>query len=339
MCTNFRLKSADNAVVIGRTMEFGFDLQSKLIVYPRNFTYTAQTPPGGFSPLSWTGKYGVVAPDAFSQQAASDGMNEKGLYVGCLYFPGYVQYSVPTSQDNGKLVSQLDFALWVLSLFETVEEVKVALPSISVWGMEYGELGLVPLHFSVQDAAGNSIVIEHTKEGLKVHDNPLGVLTNSPEFPWHMINLSNYVNLSATNVPGLNLTGDALKPIGEGSGMLGLPGDFTPPSRFVRATALTQSALPAKSAEEEVKTAFHILGSFDIPLGLTREKHGEKTYYEYTQWMTVADLASKIYYFKTYNTPGIIKVDLLSLNFDKAQKQVISLDKTPWFTDVTATAA
>lgn len=338
MCTNFKVKSADSAVVIGRTMEFGYDLQSKIIVYPRNYSYVAQTPPDNLKPLSWTGKYGVVGPDAFSQQMASDGMNEKGLYVGCLYLPGYAKYDAADASHDGTLVSQLDVALWILSLFETVEEVKQGISNITVWGMGYGALGVVPLHYAVHDAAGNSIVIEYTKDGLRVHDNPLGVLTNSPDFSWHLINLSNYVNLSATNVPELVLNGAELKPIGEGSGMLGLPGDFTPPSRFVRAAALTQSSLPSKNAEEEVKTAFHILGSFDIPLGLTREKHGDKIYYEYTQWMTVSDLTSKIYYFKTYNSPGIEKIDLLSLNFNASSKQTIDINSAPWFTNITSTA-
>lgn len=335
MCTSFRIKSADNAVIIGRTMEFGYDLQSKMVAYPRNFAFVSQTPPNSLAPFSWKGKYGVVAPDSFGQQVASDGMNEKGLYVGCLYLPGVAVYQTPGEGNN---VSQLDLALWLLSSFETVEEVKQNIESATVWGMEYGALGVVPLHYAVHDASGQSIVIEYTKDGLRVHDNPVGVLTNSPDFPWHMTNIANFVNLSATNVPELNLQGAVLKPIGEGSGMLGLPGDFTPPSRFVRAVALTQSSLPSKSAEEEVKTAFHILGSFDIPLGLTREKHGDKIYYEYTQWMTVSDLSNKIYYFKTYNSPGIEKIDLLSLNFNTQSKQTIDIYSAPWFTNVTATA-
>lgn len=337
MCTNFKLKSEDQAIIVGRTMEFGVDLKSRIVTFPRDYSFTANAP-DGMTPLSWKGQYGLIGPDSFGLDVLSDGMNEKGLYVGCLYLPGYAKYMEPSSNQNGNLISQNDVSLWMLSQFETVDEIKEKIANITVWGMTYPGLGIVPIHYAVHDAQGNSIVIEYTEGKLHVYDNPVGTLTNSPEFPWHVINLSNFVNLSANNVPELKLTGNTLKPSGEGSGMLGLPGDFTPPSRFIRATALTQSAIPGKTAEEEVKIAFHILGSFDIPTGLTREKKGDHTYYEYTQWMTVADLTNKIYYFRTYENPGTLKIDLTKLNFTGSTKQYIDMSAS-WFVDAKVTAS
>lgn len=315
-------------------MEFGFDMKSKILVFPRGYKFTG-TAPEGITPLSWEGKYGLVGPDAFSQLMISDGINEKGLYVGALYLPGYAQYMTPDASQNGNILSQNDLPLWLLSSFASVEEVKEKIANITVWGMSFGALGMVPLHYAVHDATGASIVIEYLDGKLHVTDNPIGVLTNSPDFTWHLTNLSNFVNLSANNVPDLKLTGDDVKAIGQGSGMLGLPGDFTPPSRFVRAVALTQSAIPAKTAEEEVKTAFHVLGSFDIPVGLTREKQKDKTYYELTQWMVVADLTNTVYYFKTYEQPGALRVDLKTLNFTGDKTQSIETINTPWFTAAT----
>lgn len=335
MCTNFRIQSEDNAVVVGRTMEFGVDLKSQIVAFPRKFKYTAHAPEG-MTPLSWKGTYGVVGPNSFGLDVLSDGINEKGLYVGCLYLPGYAKYMEPTVSQNGNLISQNDLSLWILSQFATVSELKEKIANITVWGMPFGELGIIPLHYAVHDTTGESVVIEYLNGKLSIDENPLGVLTNSPDFNWHLTNLGNYVNLSATNVPGIKLTGEDLKPIGQGSGMLGLPGDFTPPSRFIRAVALTQSAIPAKNAEEEVKTAFHILGSFDIPVGLTREKRGDKVAYESTQWMTVSDLTNKAYYYRTYEIPGTLKVDLTKINFEGDKKQIIDSTKTPWFTDAPA---
>ena len=120
----------------------------------------------------------------------------------------------------------------------------------------------------VHDASGKSLVIEYVGGKLNLYDDPLGVITNSPGFDWHMTNLRNYVNFSLDNHPPIQLGSVKLAPFGQGSGMLGMPGDFTPPSRFVRAVAFSQSVLEPKTGDEAVLTAFHILNNFDIPRGL-----------------------------------------------------------------------
>ena len=108
------------------------------------------------------------------------------------------------------------------------------------------------MHFVVHDRSGKSVVIEPTDKTLKIFDNPLGVMTNSPTFDWHMTNLRNYINLTVTNVPPIDLGGVTLAQFGQGSGLRGLPGDFTPPSRFVRAVAFSQSALQADTATQSI---------------------------------------------------------------------------------------
>ena len=137
-----------------------------------------------------------------------------------------------------------------------------------------------------------------------VDDDPLGVITNSPAFDWHMTNLRNYVNFSMTNVPSVQLGPVKLEPFGQGSGMLGLPGDFTPPSRFVRAVAFSQSVFPSKTGDDAVLEAFHILNQFDIPKGAAREhekdEHGN-ILADYTAWTAASDLKAKQYYFRTYD--------------------------------------
>ena len=134
------------------------------------------------------------------------------------------------------------------------------------------------MHFVVHDASGAAVVIEPLGKTLKIYDNPIGVVTNSPTFDWHMTNLRNYVNLTVDNVPPLNLGGIKLAQFGQGSGLRGLPGDFTPPSRFVRAVAFSQSALPSDTAPQAVLEAFHILNNFDIPYGAVRDTQNPARY-------------------------------------------------------------
>jgi choloylglycine hydrolase len=125
-----------------------------------------------------------------------------------------------------------------------------------------------------------------------------------------MTNLRNYVNLSATNVPPLGLGGVTLAQFGQGSGLRGLPGDFTPPSRFVRAVAFSQSAVQSDTAEEAVLQAFHILNNFDIPYGAVRDTEGGQMHAEYTTWTSASDLKNLRWYFRTYGDQSIHSVDL-----------------------------
>ncbi len=163
-------------------------------------------------------------------------------------------------------------------------------------------------HFFVRDRSGKSIVIEPLGATLEIFDAPLGVVTNAPAYDWHMINLRNFVSLSVTNVPPLDLDGTELTQLGQGAGMHGLPGDFTPPSRFVRAVAFTASAQPSATGAEAVLAAFHILNQFDIPKGSVRDKATGGV--ELTQWTSVSDLKALRFYFKTFDDQTIRVVDL-----------------------------
>ncbi len=334
MCTNFRVKAKDASVVIGRTMEFGIDLQSKISIFPKRYTYTAVGPdnkPG----LSWEGKYGFVGMDAFGLPVVSDGINEMGLYVGDLYLPGFARYQDVPAGEEQKAMSPLDVAGYLLSSCQNVAEAKEAIQKVYVWPLVAEQIkGVPPLHFAVHDSAGNSAVLEYIEGKLKIHDNPIGVLTNSPYFDWHMINLGNYSNLSANNVPPLKLDGDTVSPIGQGSGMLGLPGDATPPSRFIRAVALTQSAVKAENAEEATRTAFHIVNNFDIPKGFARQVANGQTFYDYTSWLTIADLSQKMYYYRSYDNPKFYRVALKNVAFSGKEIKRLDSSNADWYQDV-----
>jgi choloylglycine hydrolase len=238
-------------------------------------------------------------------------MNEAGLYVGLFYFPGSADYPDATAENTKMGMAPIEYGAWLLGSFASVEEVKANYDKVTLLPVVVPELGIAPpVHFVVHDRTGKAVVIEPVHKTLKIHDNPLGVLTNSPSFDWHMTNLSNYANLSAVNVPPLTLQGLKVTSFGQGSGMRGIPGDFTPPSRFVRVVAFSQAAVPSATAQESVLQAFHLLNNFDLPVGAVREKEGGRTIDEYTLWTAASDLKNLAWYFRTFEDQSIRRVDV-----------------------------
>jgi len=324
-CTGIRLIAEDGTVVHARTDEFGVDTQSEVIMIPRGFARTGTTPDGA-NGLKWTSKYASVGANAVGIPILLDGLNEQGLAVGLFYFPttaGYMKYS---AADAGKTIAPWEVGSWILENFATVEEVRKNLDQIVVAGAVLKAWGFVPpVHYIVVDASGKSIVIEYVNGQLNVHDNPLGAMSNSPTFDWHMTNLRNYMHLSLTDLPPVLVGSVKLVALGQGTGMLGLPGDFTPPSRFVRAVAFSTSVLPSKTGDEAVLQAFHILNNFDIPKGATREaqkdEHGN-IIAEYTLWTSACDLKAKRFFFRTYENSQIRSVDLMKT--DLGAKDIVT---------------
>jgi choloylglycine hydrolase len=309
-CTGIRLVAKDGGVIAARTLEFGFDLHSQVLVVPAGTKLTGSLPDGG-NGISYTTKYGFLGANAEGMTAIVDGLNDQGLYVGLFYFPGYASYAGATAENASRAMAPHEYANWLLGNFATVEEVKanfdkVVLTPVVVEAIEQA----APVHFVVHDRSGKSVVIEPLNKTLKIYDNPLGVLTNSPTFDWHMTNLRNYVNLTATNVPPLDLGNIKLAQLGQGSGLRGIPGDFTPPSRFVRAVAFTQSAIRSDTAAQAAQQAFHILNNFDIPYGAVREGEAGQMHAEATIWTSASDLKNLRWYFKTYGDQSIHSVDL-----------------------------
>ena len=167
-----------------------------------------------------------------------------------ILFPGYAKYQEVKEADSGKAVARGSFRVYLLGNCANVKEAVASCQACgSARSFKRTWASCRPCHYIVNDAGGRCVVLEYVNGELKIHDNPLGVMTNSPTFDWHLTNLRNYVNLSVTNVPPVDIAGIKLPGFGQGSGMLGLPGDFTPPSRFVRAVAFSQSALPVATAQ------------------------------------------------------------------------------------------
>lgn len=309
-CTGLLLEAKDGTTVNGRTLEFGVDLDMGVAFVPRNFSFVGETPLG--KGMKYRSKYAAVGIYCFDEPILTDGINEHGLVAASFYFPGYASYPKTTRQNLDKALSPIDFTNWILTQFATLDEVKEAVKGVVIAPTVFKEMGNqpVPLHFIVYDKNGKSIVIEPIDGTLKVHENPLGVITNAPTFDWHLTNLSNYINLSPENVTTSALRNFKLHAFGQGTGMLGLPGDFTPPSRFVRAAFFSATALPMNNSAEAVLSSFHLLNQFDIPLGSVRGKDGGKPSYDYTMWTCVKNPQTLELFYRTFKNQAIEYVNL-----------------------------
>ncbi|NGX26387.1 MAG: Choloylglycine hydrolase [Chlamydiae bacterium] len=317
-CTDFVIKARDGSLVNGRSMEFGTDLHSELIIFPKGL-HQQSTLPNGKKGMSWKVKYAYIGMNAFGLEFLSDGMNEKGLSIGALWFPETKYPSIKGSATD-KMISLMDLENWLLGSFTTIQEVKRALSEVEIWPQEIPQINEVPpLHFALHDASGASMVVEFVEGKMKIYDNHVAVLTNSPAFPWHVTNLRNYISLSAMNVAPIDLDGSVLSPTGQGSGLLGIPGDWTPPSRFVRIAIFKNFVNQAQDAEKNANLAFHLLNTVDIPYGAIRDKKEQN--YDYTQWVIVKDLTNRKIYWRTYEDLNIREIDFTEA-LKKAGKQI-----------------
>lgn len=337
-CTGLMLRTSAGAPVHGRTLEFGMYIDTDVVVVPRGFGFTGTTPLG--EGLSWEAKYGAAGMIAFGNMAILDGLNEQGLAVGAFYFPGFAGYAETNADNQAKALSPADFPGWVLTSFATVDEVKAAIAAGDVVIAPTLLPGFPPepqpFHYVVYDASGAAIVIEPVDGDLVVTDNPLGVITNSPSFDWHMTNLRNYVGLDPNNVPAVKVAGESFSQLGQGSGMMGLPGDFTPPSRFVRAAVFGATATPVETSEEAVTQMFHILNNFDIPVGLSRAEVNGTVETDYTLLTAVRDPSTLRYYWKSYDDQTIRFVDLKAVDLDAGAVLSLSTKSTQPLVDETA---
>lgn len=309
-CTGIRLTAKDGAVIVARTLEFGQDLQSKILIIPAGTNLTGSLP-NGAAGIAFATKYGIVGANAFGLPVIIDGQNDRGLYVGEFFFPGYAGYTPVTPANASQAMAGYQYSEWILGNFATVAEVKAAYDHVVLAPTVLPQMGMAPpVHFRVVDKTGAAIVIEPVAGKLRMYDDPLGVLTNAPTFDWHLTNLGNYVGLSPMIRSSVGLSGYTVSGFGQGSGFYGLPGDFTPPSRFVRAVAYQQTAVPSATAADAVAQAFHILNNFDIPVGAVRDTVEGKTVDEYTLWTSVADLQNLQFYFRTFDDQTLRSVDV-----------------------------
>ena len=334
-CTCITLEAGDGAVVVGRTMEWAaFDVESRVVVIPRGCEFTSPLE-GGRSGLSWKVEHGVVGFDFLERRNLIDGMNEQGLVVNGLYHPGYASYPPLDPDKAASSIEVTDVILYLLATCASTEEVRDAIERVTVVATPMEALGGIqpPLHFLVTDPSGKAIVIEFLDEKVRIFDAPLGVLTNAPTYDWHMTNLRNYIGITAVERPAIEVRGRQFAPLGHGTGKIGLPGDMTPTSRFVRAAAFSASARPTNTGGETMYEAFRILDNFNVSIGAVsagakdESKAGLRSG---TQWTVAYDTRDLTIRFHTMNNRRVREIDLKDIDFGSgACYRTRPMDVTP----------
>ncbi len=234
-----------------------------------------------------------------------DAINEKGLGMAGLNFPNNADYKQEDRSKNN--IAPFEFIPYILSQCANIDEVKKLLENINVMQINFNDqLPASPLHWIISDK-NTSITVESVKDGLKIYDNPIGVLTNNPTFDIHMLYLTNYMNLS-TEAPVNHFSKKLnLEPYSRGMGAMGLPGDLSSASRFVKASFTKLNSISGDSESESISQFFHILGSVYQQRGCV---HMGEDKYEITIYSSCCNMDKGIYYYKTYENSQITAIDM-----------------------------
>ncbi len=298
MCTAATYKTRDH--YFGRNLDYEFAYNQTVTVTPRNYPFV-------FRRMGEMRTHYAMIGMAFVQENYPlyyDATNEKGLSMAGLNFPSNADYKPEAEgMDN---VAPFEFIPWILGDCATVDEARVKLSRLNLLDEDFSpSLPLSPLHWIISDRNG-SIVAEQVKDGLKVYDDPVGVLTNNPTFDYHMTNLANYMSLSPADPKNSFAPGLGLAPYSRGMGGLGLPGDLSSASRFVKAAFTRMNSLSGDSESESVSQFFHILASVAQQKGCCKVEHG----YEYTIYSSCCNTDRGVYYYTTYENSRITGVDM-----------------------------
>lgn len=315
MCTAVTYKTKD--FYFGRTLDLEYSYNETVTVTPRNFPFEFRRMGRLESHYAMIGMATVIDDYPLYYEAA----NEKGLAVAGLNFPGNACFypEIP-GKDN---VSPFELIPWLLSQCADLSEARALLARINLCRINFSEsMPLSPLHWIIADKSG-AVTLECMADGMRIHENPVGVLTNNPPFDYHMTHLCDYINLTP-NEPE-NRFGEAeLKPYCKGMGAIGLPGDLSSASRFVRAAFVKLNSLSGESENESVSQFFHILGSVDQQRGCARLGGGK---YEITVYTSCINADKGIFYYNTYDNRAISAVDMHHCDLESSRLIVYPLAK------------
>jgi choloylglycine hydrolase len=302
MCTSFTYEDADKNWYLSRTMDFEAELGGRPVVIPRNYHFNSTVTAEGFA-----GQYGFGgAGRDLGGYFVVDGVNEAGLGAATLYLEES-NYSEKPLADHVNLGSP-EVVPYLLGHYASVAEVKAAVAQLNVVAVPNPFMKIVvPLHWVVADKTGAMIVLEQTGNGLEYFDDPAGVMTNSPQFPWHLLNLNQYPHLRPTIEASTQYGDVKATGFGAGTGAMGLPGDYTSPSRFVRMAYLRQNAEQVSGEANVINTLSHLTSSVNIPKGEKLMANGGSDYTQYRGYMS---LNTGHYYFQPYQDQTIYEITL-----------------------------
>lgn len=318
MCTHIVLKNKNSKLLSARTMDFSLELNPLALVFPRNYSvdFIYENPMNNHFAFSGLGK-------DVGKYYLADGINEHGLSCAALYFEGYAKYNEDCDKQKINLAPQ-EFLHWILASSKNVEDVIKNIQNINIvsYVLEFIAKA-APLHWVITDATGKSIIVEPLDGELVVEENKVGVLTNSPDLNWHYTNMRNYIALDINQLNPRKINDLTLQPFGQGSGSFGLPGDYTPPSRFVRAVFNKLSCRMEDSKDDLLIASFAILNNVMITKGSVKTAHNTIDYTQYVSSISHEDLT---YYFKTYRNPNIRSFSLLNFDLDENKLIVLEID-------------
>ncbi|MHC5267622.1 choloylglycine hydrolase family protein [Enterococcus sp. LJL98] len=302
MCTSIGYQTKNGINFLARTMDFYVKLEAQPIVIPRNHQWTTAFGQPISSRFGYVGTGRKLASYFFA-----DGLNEKGLSGAELYFPNEAKYASEPRQAKLNLAPH-EVLSWLLGEISHLAELETRLSEISIVAKENDLLGnVLPLHYILTDPSGKTMVIEPDGQGLRIKNNPVHVLTNSPELEWHLKNLHHYIGLQSENFSPKLFGEWPAKPIGQGSGTFGLPGGYTSAERFVRAAFLCQRTKPAETAEEGMQHIFRILENVTIPRGINLNADGSD---DFTQYRSIMNTTERKYYLNNLDSNRLFEVEL-----------------------------
>lgn len=298
MCTAITYQTKDH--YFGRTLDLEYTYEENVTITPRNYEFKFRTKDSIKSHYAIIGMATVVDNYPLYYEAT----NEHGLSVAGLNFPGNACYfSVAEGRDN---IAPFEFIPWILSQCTDLTEAKALLENINLCDIPFSEqYPLSPLHWIIADREG-AITVESMADGLHIHENPIGVLTNNPPFDYHMTHLSDYINLTP-QIPENRFGAPSLTTYSRGMGGIGLPGDLSSASRFVRVAFVKLNSVSGESENESISQFFHILGAVEQQRGCVILTDGS---YEITAYTSCMNTDKGIYYYTTYENNCISAVDM-----------------------------
>ncbi len=306
-----------NFSYFGRNLDFEHTFGEKIVITPKKYPFSFQ------NKEILDNHYAIIgmAVDGGGYPLYFDATNEKGLCMAGLNFPCYAKYNgYDPSKEN---IASFELIPWVLSKFSSVKQAKDKIKNINITDTPFSsELKPTPLHWMLSDKKEN-ITIEQTKEGLRIFENPLGVLTNSPPFDMQMVNLNNYMSLTQDEPCNRFSQKIELSAYSRGMGAIGLPGDLSSMSRFVRASFVKLNAVFEDTEQKRVTQFFNILSQVSQVKGCARAENG----FEMTNYSSCCNTDLGIYYYKTYYSGKILGVDMHREDLNSSQLISFELDK------------
>lgn len=314
MCTAISYKTKDH--YFGRNLDLEYSYVESVTITPRNYPFPFRKERDFLKHYAMIGM-AYVTDD---YPLYYDATNEKGLSMAGLSFPGNAVYL--SEQSDMYNVTPFEIIPWVLGQCKNVQEAKALLEKTNLIKLAFSkELPLSPLHFMISDET-ETIVVEPVSEGLRITDNPVKVLTNNPPFAYQLHQLNNYMSLSKKEPRNTFAKELPMDVYSRGMGAIGLPGDLSSPSRFVRAAFTKWNSVEGKDEAESVSQFFHILGSVEQQKGCVQLEKGD---YEYTIYSSCCNTEKGIYYYKTYENSQITAVDMHKEELDGRQMAVYPL--------------